>query len=76
MHACPTLPDLCAAPGSVEEAREAAGNDMVALMTKVYPIVAQLTAHAIAALGYAPDGAGTDKGSYLATAITFRHLPY
>ncbi|KAF2360669.1 Protein C10 [Trinorchestia longiramus] len=44
--------------GSVEEAREAAGNDMVALMTRVYPIIATLTAAAIAPLGYSKDGAG------------------
>lgn len=44
---------------SVEAAREAAGNDMVALMTKVYPIIANLTSQAIIPLGYAADGSGT-----------------
>lgn len=44
--------------GSVECAREAAGNDMVALMSRVYPIIAQLTVQAVAPLGYSMDGAG------------------
>ncbi|KAA0202454.1 hypothetical protein HAZT_HAZT009232 [Hyalella azteca] len=48
----------CGASGSVEEAREAAGNDMVALMTRVYPIIATLTSAAIVPLGYPKDGSG------------------
>ena len=43
---------------NVEEAREASENDMVALMNRVYPIIAGLTAQAIGSYGYSQDGNG------------------
>merc|ERR1719334_3116094 len=42
--------------GCVEEARALAGNDMVALMTRVFPIISFLTAQAVQDIGYTSMG--------------------
>lgn len=43
---------------ALEAAREAAGNDMVALMTRVFPLVTQVTTKVIANYGFTQDGVG------------------
>ncbi|XP_064082123.1 protein C10 [Palaemon carinicauda] len=50
---------------SLEAAREAAGNDMVALMTRVFPLVTQVTIQVIGNYGFSQDGVG---------AIQFEHV--
>ena len=45
---------------ALEEARETAGNDMIALMTKVFPLVTQITTQVIANYGFTKDGVGKD----------------
>ncbi|XP_037784571.1 protein C10-like [Penaeus monodon] len=49
---------------ALEAAREAAGNDMVALMTRVFPLVTQVTTQVIGKYGFTQDGVG---------AIQFEH---
>lgn len=43
---------------ALEAAREAAGNDMVALMTRVFPLVTQVTTKVISNYGFTQDGVG------------------
>lgn len=43
---------------ALETAREAAGNDMVALMTRVFPLVTQVTTKVISNYGFTQDGVG------------------
>ncbi|XP_071537434.1 protein C10 isoform X2 [Panulirus ornatus] len=50
---------------ALEAAREAAGNDMVALMTRVFPLVTQVTTKVISNYGFTQDGVG---------AIQFEHV--
>lgn len=50
---------------ALEAAREAAGNDMVALMTRVFPLVTQVTTKVISNYGLTQDGVG---------AIQFEHV--
>lgn len=45
---------------ALEAAREAAGNDMVALMTRVFPLVTQVTTQVINNYGFTQDGVGKD----------------
>lgn len=46
---------------ALETAREAAGNDMVALMTRVFPLVTQVTTKVISNYGFTQDGVGKMK---------------
>ena len=43
---------------ALEEARKAAGNDMVALMTRVFPLVTQIIGQVISNYGFTKDGVG------------------
>lgn len=43
---------------ALESARETAGNDMVALMTRVFPLVTQVTTKVISNYGFTQDGVG------------------
>ena len=46
---------------ALETARETAGNDMVALMTRVFPLVTQVTTKVINNYGFTQDGVGKMK---------------
>ncbi|KAL7643152.1 UNVERIFIED_CONTAM: hypothetical protein RMT77_006442 [Armadillidium vulgare] len=50
---------------ALEEARELVGNDMVGLMTRVFPLVTQITINVISKYGFSHDGVG---------AIQFEHM--
>ena len=46
---------------TLEEARESVGNDMVGLMTRVFPIVTQVMIEVIQNYGFSPDGVGKNS---------------
>ncbi|KAK8406320.1 hypothetical protein O3P69_007188 [Scylla paramamosain] len=46
---------------ALESARETAGNDMVALMTRVFPLVTQVTTKVISNYGFTQDGVGAEN---------------
>lgn len=54
---------------ALEEAREAIGNDMVGLMTQVFPLVTQITIDVIGKYGFSQDGVGKILNTNFSTII-------